>query len=253
MSIVSIEIFLKKAFKTRIQYNYMPKETSKEEAEPQRISSGIHGMDKLIGGGFIPGNTYLITGGTGTGKTIFCCQFMWEGLQKNEPCVYFTLEETPEDIMEDVKEFGWDFKKYIKEKKFIIEFQDPFELADVASLIRSRIEKFGAKRVVIDSTSVFGMIFKDEHEMRKRLYELIKTLKETGAVVMMTSEVPEDMKSLSRFGVEEFIVDGVIILRAMTTGKVSVRTLEVKKMRRTKHDEGTHSIEITKKGMTITD
>ena len=191
----------------------MPKASSKKPAkEDARITSGIPGLDNIIGGGFIPGDTYLLTGGTGTGKTIFCCQFLHEGLQKGEPGIYFTLEEPPEDIVGDAKEFGWDFEKYVKEKKLVVEFQDPFELVDVASLIKNRIEKFGAKRVVIDSTSIFGMIFKDEHDLRKNLFEMIKILKETKAVILMTAEILEDMKNLSRFGVEEFIVDGVMIL-----------------------------------------
>lgn len=218
-----------------------------------RITSGIAGLDALIGGGFVPGDIYLITGGTGTGKTIFCSQFIWEGLQKGEPCIYFTLEELPEDIIEDVRAFGWDFEKYRNEKKLLIEYQEPFEMVDIATAVRDKIEKFNAKRVVIDSTAIFGMVFKDKHEMRKRLFELMKVLKQTGAVVLLTAEILEDRKSLSRFGVEEFIVDGVIILRAMTTGKMSVRTLEVRKMRRTKHDEGTHSIEFGNKGIEITD
>ena len=231
----------------------MRKEMPKKEDEPviKRVSSGIHGLDELIGGGFIPGNTYLITGDTGTGKTLFCCQFLWEGLNKGESGIYFTLEETPEDIMEDVKEFGWNFEKYIREKKFRIEFQDPFELIDISSLIKSKIEKFGAKRVVIDSTSVFGMIFKNEHEMRRGMYELIKMLRGTGAVVLMTAEILESEKGLSRFGVEEFVVDGIIVLKHFGIAGESSRKLMVWKMRRTKHDEAIHPISITGDGITV--
>jgi len=230
------------------------KKRSKKTEKEKRVSSGIRGLDKLISGGYIPGDTYLITGGTGTGKTLFCCQFLWEGLNNGEKSIYFTLEETPEDILEDVKEFGWDFSKYIKERKFIIEFQDPFELVDVSSLIKSRIEKFGAKRVVIDSTSIFGMIFKDEHELRKRLYELIRMLKETGAVILMTAEVPEGpdgQTRLSRFGIEEFIADGVIVLYYTSLGAETFGNIEVRKMRRTAHKHGIFPTRITKNGVEV--
>ncbi len=233
----------------------MAKKASKDLPEKldakKRISSGIPGLDKLIGGGFISGDTYLLTGGTGTGKTLFCCQFLWEGLQKGEKCVYFTLEEAPEDIVIDAEEFGWDFKKYIKERKLILEYQDPFELVDVASMIKSKITQFGAKRVVIDSTSVFGMIFKDKHELRKRLYELIKILKETDAVILMTTEIQEDMKALSRFGVEEFVVDGVIVLYYTNIGTETFGNMEVRKMRRTEHKHGIFPTKITKNGIEV--
>jgi circadian clock protein KaiC len=234
----------------------MAKKASKELPEKldadHRVPSGIPGLDKLIGGGFISGDTYLLTGGTGTCKTLFCCQFIYEGLKKGEKGVYFTLEESPEDIMVDSEEFGWDLKRYIKEKKLILEYQDPFELVDVASMIKSKIKQFNAKRVVVDSTAVFGMIFKDKHELRKRLYELIKLLKETDAVIIMTSEVPEDMKALSRFGVEEFVVDGVIMLNYLeyATGGLN-RSLIVRKMRRTKHGEDIYPLEITKDGLSV--
>jgi len=226
---------------------------AKPKEDVTRVSSGIKGLDELIGGGYIPGDIYLVTGGTGTGKTIFCTQFIWEGIQKGEPGIYFSLEELPQDIIEDVKSFGWDLEKAIHEKKLSIEYQDPFEMVDITTAVRDKIKKFNAKRVVIDSTAIFGMVFRDKHEMRKRLFELLKMLKQTGAVVFLTSEIPAGTEKLSRFGVEEFIVDGVIVLRAMTTGKVSVRTLEIKKMRRTAHDEGTHSIEFADKGIEITD
>ena len=232
----------------------MPKTSSKkvENKAEKRITSGIPGMDRIIGGGFIPSDTYLITGGTGTGKTLFCCQFLWEGLQNGEPGIYFTLEESPEDIVGDAKEFGWDFEKYIKEKQVLIEFQDPFELVDVASFIKSRVEKFGAKRVVIDSTSILGMVFKDKHELRKHLYELIKMLKKTDAVVLITAEILETMKNLSRFGVEEFIVDGVIILNYLEYASGGLnRSLMIRKMRRTNHGTDIYPMEITNKGIII--
>ncbi|MFH0949382.1 MAG: ATPase domain-containing protein, partial [Candidatus Aenigmatarchaeota archaeon] len=67
----------------------------------ERVSSGIPGLDKMMEGGFVPNDVYLLTGGTGTGKTLFCCQFLWEGLQAGEKCIFFSLEELPDDILSD--------------------------------------------------------------------------------------------------------------------------------------------------------
>src|SRR3989344_4455988 len=172
-----------------------PKES--QEKKPGRLTSGIPGLDRLIGGGFIEDNTYLVTGGTGTGKTILCSQFVWEGLQNGENCIYFSLEEMPNDVMKDAKEFGWDFQKFIDKGTFQIKYTDPFEMADITSELRNEIKKFNAKRVVIDSTSIFGMIFKTKYELRKQLYEMIKALKGTGVVTLMTAEITYASESLS--------------------------------------------------------
>ncbi len=222
-------------------------------ASVERVSSGIPGLDGLIGGGFIPNDVYLITGGTGCGKTLFCCQFIWEGLQKGENGIYFSLEEMPKDVLHDAEVFGWDFQKYIDQKKFLIEYQDPFEMADITTLVKEKINKFKAKRVVIDSTSIFGMVLKDVEELRKRLYELIKALKQTDTVVLLTGEVPSGSDSLSRFGVEEFVVDGIIVLHHMEfgSGESSPRSLIIKKMRRTKHGEDVYPLKFTSKGLEV--
>lgn len=227
------------------------KAKSAKENNTERLSSGISGLDKLIGGGFIQNDVYLITGGTGTGKTLFCCQFLWEGLQKGEKGIFFSLEELPDDVLHDADVFGWDFKKYIDQKKFLIEYYDPFEMVDITSEVREKIKKLGAKRVVIDSTSIFGMVFEKEQELRKRLYELIKSLKGTDCVVLMTAEILEDSKGLSRYGVEEFVVDGVIVFNYFGIGEVDSRNLVIRKMRRTNHKSGTFILEIGKNGLSV--
>lgn len=227
------------------------KGTKDVHGREERVSTGVPGLDKLMQGGYVKNDIYLITGGTGTGKTLFCCQFLWDGLQKGEKCIFFSLEELPQDVIHDAENFGWDFQKYIDKKMFLIEYQDPFEMVDITTLVKEKIEKFGAKRVVIDSTSIFGMVFKDENELRKRLYELIKTLKKTDTVVLMTAEIEEESKALSRFGVEEFVVDGVIILNYLGLGGEFDRSLMIRKMRRTDHFKDIISFDITKNGISI--
>ncbi len=213
----------------------------------ERLSSGIQGLDKLIEGGFIKNNVYLVTGSAGTGKTLFCCQFLWEGLQNGEKCIFFSLEEQPQSIIHDAAGFGWDMQKYIDKKMLMVEYNDPFEMVDITTLVKEKIEKFGATRVVIDSTSIFGMVFENEHELRRRLYELIKALKQTGAATLLTAEVPEGSNALSRFHVEEFVVDGVVIL--YYSGDDS--SLEIRKMRRTSHARGCYTLEFTKNGLAV--
>jgi KaiC/GvpD/RAD55 family RecA-like ATPase len=72
-----------------------------------RVSTGVPKLDSLLGGGFPENSVVMVTGGTGTGKTILSLQFLWDGLQRGEPCVYLSLEEDAEDIKADGRQFGW--------------------------------------------------------------------------------------------------------------------------------------------------
>lgn len=229
----------------------------------ERVKTGIHGLDEIIEGGFVQGSTILVCGPTGSGKTIFCGQFLWYGLQNDEPGIYVTCEETPEDIKKDLLRFGWDFEKYEKNKKFMFIFSDPFGISreDGSSYTMfetsfideyvEAIKRIKAKRFVFDSVSIMGMYFKDIHETRRKLYLLVQALKKAGVTSLLTSEIPEGSNTLSRFGVEEFVVDGIIKLDFVSIGPQSGRHLLVRKMRRTAHIETPYPIEIGKDGITV--
>jgi len=217
-----------------------------------RIETGIPGLDKLIEGGLIKGSTTLITGGAGAGKTIFCSQFIMHGLKNGEKCLYLTLEEPPDDIKDDVKNFGWDFGEYIKKKSLFIEYNDPFQMTDIVAPLIESINEHKIQRVVVDSTSLFGLYFKDAFEIRKQLYKLVMALKSTGTTSLITAEIPDDMGSkMSRFGVEEFVVDGVIRLHGMKIGEGNFRSLQVVKMRRTNHSTDVFPFEFGKNGIAV--
>lgn len=212
----------------------------------ERIKTGIPGLDKLIQGGFVKGSANLVCGGTGAGKTIFCLQYLWEGLKNDEPVVYITLEESANEIKKDALVFGWDFEKYEKERKFKIIEKNVFEDTNLDFF---GIDELKAKRVVIDSVSLLSLVIEDKASMRNKLFELIKSLKERDVTVLLTSEIIG--KSLSRLGVEEFLVDGVIVLRFTPIGTEAGRSLFIRKMRRTNQSEDIYPIEIGKKGLRV--
>jgi len=221
-----------------------------------RVTTGIPGLDEEMEGGFVKGSTILVTGGTGTGKTTFCAQFLWEGLKNGEPGVYITLEEDPEDIKTDLMRYGFDFDKYEKQGIFRMVYQNPFEVSDLPSAIVNAITTVSAKRVVIDPISIVSMYLKDTAVLRKRLFELIRLLKKTGSTIVVTSEVldneiGEHGGSLSRDGVTEFVVDGVIVLNLFGIGEGISRSILIRKMRRTKHGTDVYPMEITNRGIII--
>lgn len=219
--------------------------------EVERISSGVKGLDKLLNGGLVKGSTILVSGTAGAGKTIFSSQYLWEGLNQGENCMFITFEELPKDIRKEALLFGWDFAKYEDKGKMFIEQKDPFrEKGEELFWFRDEIARNEIERVVLDSTSVLSLYYKDRYEIRRNLFKVIKTLKETGATSLLTTETKEDQK-VSRFGVEEYVVDGVISLYFMGVGEKGYRALQVRKMRKIDHSMETHSFKITDKGIKV--
>lgn len=218
----------------------------------KRVSTGIPGLDPLIEGGYIENSVTLVTGETGTGKTIFCAQFIWDGLKKGDTGLYITLEESPEDIKADAAMFGWDFNAFEKKGLCRIIYHDPAQVNNLGSVIIDEIKNLKAKRLVIDSTSLIGMNIREGSQIRKLLLSIINIIKRTGCVALLVSEVPEEEKALSRFGVEEFVVDGIIILNYLeyASGELN-RSLIIRKMRRTNHGTDIYPMEITGQGILV--
>ncbi len=217
----------------------------------KRIATGIPGLDRLLEGGLVENSVNLLTGETGTGKTIFATQFIYGGLLNGEPGVFITLEETPEDIKNDAAVFGWDFDKYEKKGLFEIISHDPVQINNIDSVIIGELNTLKARRLVIDSTSLIALNIENQAQIRRKLYHIISSIKRNRTTALVTSEIPEGSKSLSRFGVEEFVVDGVIVLHYLGIGEVSARSLTIRKMRRTSHGNDVYPLEITKSGLVV--
>jgi len=215
-----------------------------------RIPSGIPKLDSLMEGGLLKSSMTLVTGGTGTGKTILSIQFLVEGLKRGEPCVFLSLEEDPEDITADARQFGWDLEKYEKSGLFRIMFHDPFE-TDVSTVLVNQIEYIKAKRLAVDSLSMLGLYMKDQATIRKQLGKLMRAVRNVGCTSFVTSEVLEDGKGLSRFGVEEFVVDGIIVMNYLGIGQETNRSLQIRKMRRTNHGKDIYPFKMGPKGIEL--
>jgi len=236
----------------------------------KRVKTGITGLDELIEGGFPEKRSMLVSGACGTGKTIFSMQYIYNGAMKyNEPGIYVTLDERPELIREDVTRFGWDLRK-LEEKKLISiidgsvarigmpseeEFALPmtgFDLDKLLLEIMRVTKRIGAKRVVIDSIPALGFNFDNEQETRKAVLKLSYMLMRIGVTSIMTSEIQEGAAKFGKYDVEEYVVDGVIILHYSGIGGGGTnRTVHIRKMRATKHSEDLHPITIGKTGIKV--
>ena len=219
----------------------------------ERVKTGIPGLDELIEGGIPKESTVLLAGVAGAGKTIFGVQFVYNGaLYHNEPGVYISLEEDPERIVKNISlTFGWDLRSLMEKNLLSFITAELYSFEKLIDMIEGQVSKIGAKRLVIDPSTVLGLYFEKTLEVRKSILEISKLLKRLGCTSLLISEVPEGSKRISSFGVEEFVADGIIILYYFKEEGFFTRALCVRKMRATNHDTGIHPIQITSNGIVV--
>ena len=201
-------------------------------------------------------SSVLIAGGAGTGKTILSSQYVYKGAEQyNEPGIYIILEEGATNLWWNMKSFHWNLTKYEGEgliKLYRIGLVKPKEFAEKfdkeIDVIKDMVTKMNAKRLVIDSTTAFGMWMPSSSEMRHCLFKLADELKELKCTTLFTAETMGHRDEFSRFGVEEFITDTVIALYF----KPPMRAIHVHKMRGSDHDKKVHPYTITEAGLTVT-
>ncbi len=221
-----------------------------------RLSTGIPGLDEMTGGGFIKGDTVLIAGPPGTGKTTFGLQFLMKGISEKENGVFITVEETPSKIASDAMNFGWDLRKLEEEKKMRV-YQRRSEMLQAGGTpIMQCLDVIGstkAKRVVIDPISLYSLNIGDPNELRKELYAFVNYIKENELTLLLTHEVPDFITRVSRiseYGLE-FIVDCIIMLQYVEIESEIKKSINVLKMRGSDHDKAIRRYQITGKGVSI--
>jgi len=240
-----------------------------------RCPTGIPGLDEILGGGFPRSRSILLAGTCGTGKTTFGIQYLVNGvLQYGEPGIMVTLEQDSEEIRNDMGKYGWDLRKLEDEKKLLlvdtslskIGIKDyvtslpvasdrsfsilpgEFDFERITEIVTTAAEKIGAKRVVIDSLPALDVLSKDEVDIRRVLLQMNYEFKKNGLDSLLITEINED-DGVSKHGVEEYIADGVIILK--TNEALDTRTIKIRKMRVTKHTLKPLALEITPQGIQI--
>ena len=208
-----------------------------------------------MSGGFRKNTVNLIAGGPGSGKTIFGMQFIIHGIENyDEPGVYISFEQSEEEILEDMKEFDWKIKEKVKKKKMQIISYTPEQVENVlksgGGSVRDIIESMGAKRIVIDSLTAFTLLHENELAQRKSCLALFEAIKKWNCTALLLAE-HEGNPELHKPTVEEFEVDGVVLVYNIRRGDVRQRALEIFKMRGTKHSAKIFPMTINEEGMVI--
>ncbi|MEB3356363.1 MAG: circadian clock protein KaiC [Synechococcales bacterium] len=214
-----------------------------------KLMTGIPGFDILSEGGLPKGRTTLISGTAGSGKTIFACQFLVEGIRENQPGVYVTFEEPPYAIRRNMNSFGWDIETWEDEGKWIFVDASPrsqdrllvsgeYELSPLLTRLERAVNQVNAQRVSIDSLGALFSYIPMQSSVRADLFELAFMLRELGITTIVTSERADQYGAISRYGVEEFVADNVVILRNVLVQQKRRRTVEILKYRGTSHQIG---------------
>ncbi len=218
-----------------------------------RVKTGIEGLDQILNGGIPRNQLVLLTGTAGTGKTILASQYISDGVRRyKEAGVYLSFEEPAEFLKENMNNICVDIPALERSGKFAFMKYDPYRIEDIQEILESTIREIGATRVVIDSVSALGLHIRDEAELRSLIFNLALTLRRLDCTAIMTSEIVQGSgQRLSRYGVEEFVADSVVVLYYERVQGTFNRGIQVWKLRGSDHSQKIHPYTITDKGISV--
>lgn len=222
--------------------------------------TGIPGLDEITGGGLPKGRPTLVAGGAGCGKTLFAMEFIVNGaIQYDEPGVFVAFEENAEELAQNVASLGFDLKKLGKQKKLTIdhirvarneiEETGEYDLDGLFIRLGHAIDSIGARRVVLDTVEVLFAALPNEGILRSELQRLFRWLKDKGVTALITAE--RGNGTTTRFGLEEYVADCVILLDHRVIEQISTRRLRILKYRGTLHGTNEYPFLIGKDGISV--
>lgn len=239
---------------------------SQARAKPRDLPSigksptGIGGLDEVTQGGLPQGRPTLLCGSAGCGKTLFGMTFLYNGaVEYNEPGVFLAFEERPEDLIKNVSSLNYDIEKLIAEKKIAIDHVElerakisesgEYDLEGLFIRLGFAIDSIGAKRVVVDTIETLFGGLENELLLRSELRRLFEWLKEKGVTAVITGERGEG--TLTRYGLEEYVADCVILLDNRVHDQLSTRRLRIVKYRGSAHGTNEYPFIIDEQGITV--
>jgi len=236
------------------------KKTPADRFALQKCPTGIQGLDEITLGGIPKGRPTLLTGAAGSGKTLMAIEFLVKGATLyNEPGVFMAFEETSEELSTNVSSLGFDLDGLVRQKKLAIDYiyierseieeTGEYDLEGLFIRLGHAIDSVKAKRVVLDTLEVLFASLPNEGVLRAELRRLFRWLKKKGVTAIVTGE--RGINSITRYGLEEYVADCVILLDHRVTEQVSTRRLRVVKYRGSYHGTNEYPFLIDKDGMSI--
>ncbi|MEO6182001.1 MAG: circadian clock protein KaiC [Verrucomicrobiota bacterium] len=233
---------------------------AKTSDQLQKTPTGIRGLDEIANGGLPKGRTSLVCGNAGCGKTILAMEFIARGaLDFGEPGVFMAFEETPDELEKNFLSLGFDLKKLVAKKLLAVDYvyierseieeTGSYDLDGLFIRLEHAIDSIGAKRVVLDTLEVLFAGLSDAAVLRAELRRLFRWLKEKGVTAIVTGERGEGM--LTRYGLEEYVADCVILLDLRVQEQIATRRIRLVKYRGSKHGADEYPFLIDEHGLSI--
>jgi circadian clock protein KaiC len=222
----------------------------------RRLSVGIPELDKMMNGGLLEGDSLLVAGPSGTGKSAMATQFIAEGLRHGEPAIIVLFEERPQQYTDRAANLSLQLKSPQEKGKLEMLYLRPLDLSvdEITQAILDAVKRVGAKRLVIDSLVGFEMALAPgfREDFRESLYRMIVALTGAGVTILNTVEVEDNFTALqfSHYAIS-FLTDDIIRLRYVEIDGQLRKMLVVIKMRGGNHSKDIREYVITKKGMVV--
>jgi len=226
----------------------------------EKESTGIPGFDEITRGGVPKGRPTLICGSAGAGKTLFAMEFLVRGAtQFNEPGVFISFEESDEELATNVASLNFDLHELVAEKKLVLDYvfierseieeTGEYDLEGLFLRLDHAITSIGAKRIVLDTLEALFSALPNEAIIRAELRRLFRWLKEKGLTAVITCE--RGNGTLTRYGLEEYVADCVILLDHRVHNQISTRRMRIVKYRGTSHGTNEYPFFIDEKGFSV--
>lgn len=226
-----------------------------------KASTGIQGLDEITGGGLPSGRPTLVSGGAGSGKTLFGLEFLVRGAtQYDEPGVFMSFEETIPDLTQNAASLGFDLGRLVAEKKLFLDHvhisrseiaeTGEYDLDGLFIRIADAVQRVGARRIVLDTIEALFGEMPNPGILRAEIRRLFDWLKQKGLTTVITAERDRPDK-LTRHGIEEFVSDCVIVLDHRIREEISTRRLRVVKYRGSTHGTNEYPFLIDEHGISV--
>ncbi|HKO67651.1 MAG TPA: circadian clock protein KaiC [Burkholderiaceae bacterium] len=226
----------------------------------QKAATGIHGLDEITNGGLPRGRPTLVCGAAGCGKTMLAAEFLVRGaVQYGEPGVFMMFEESAAELTENVRSLGFDLEKLQKQRKIALDFvhierteieeTGEYDLEGLFIRLEHAIDRIGAKRVVLDTIEALFAGIPNQAVLRAELRRLFRWLKDRRMTAVITGERGD--QTLTRYGLEEYVADCVILLDHRINDQVSTRRLRVVKYRGSAHGTNEYPFVIGANGLSV--
>lgn len=224
------------------------------KASTKHISTGISGFDEISNGGYLEGASILLSGPSGSGKSLIALQSVVENIKNGKKTIYFSFEESYDQLVRNAKSFAWDLEDYIKKGllKVVTTHPDEKYLAEHVRIIEESVSEFGPYFVVIDSISALNNSFSNEtlEDFITQIFAITKARDITSLFISVSSELLGS-KSASKSQISS-VFDQIIVLRYVEIKSEFKHAILNLKMRGSKHSKKMYNFEFTDTGIRIT-